>query len=83
MEPANSIITRLGGTAAVQKATSISRYRVWRWTQPREKGGTGGLIPQRHHVALLDYARATDVPLTAADFLPVSSADEKNPEVVT
>ena len=53
------------------RALKVARPTVWKWTQPKGKsGGTGGLIPQRHHIPLLDLARAKDVPLTAADFLP-------------
>ncbi len=37
---------------------------------PREKGGTGGLIPQKCHPVLLSYAASIGVPLTAESFLP-------------
>lgn len=76
LEPARTIISRLGGPAAVRKATAISRYRVWRWTQPREKGGTGGLIPQRHHPSILAYARLHGIPLKPADFLPPEARED-------
>jgi hypothetical protein len=69
MEPADSIISRLGGVGAVAKATGVHRTRVSNWKRPREKGGTGGVIPQKHHRTLLDYALSQDVVLRAEDFL--------------
>lgn len=69
LEPAYTIVQRLGGVEAVMKATGASRTRVYGWMQPKP-GGTGGLIPQRHHLALLDFASSIGAPLTADDFLP-------------
>lgn len=74
MEPASSIIQKLGGEAAVSKLTGTSYTAPYRWQAPREKGGTGGRIPQNHINALLAHARAAGIDLTADDFL--RSADE-------
>lgn len=71
LEPAFSIIFRLGGLGIVQSVTGASRTRVYRWTQPKEKGGTGGIIPLNHAPKLLSYARETGVSLSANDFLPI------------
>jgi hypothetical protein len=71
LEPAHSIIKDLGGIAAVARATGLHFTQVWRWTQAKLRGGTGGTIPQKHHLALLDMARAKGVRLSAADFLPL------------
>lgn len=71
MEPASSIIAKLGGVAKVASLAGIHRTRVSNWKRAREVGGTGGRIPQDHHLTLLDYARANEIPLSAADFLPV------------
>ncbi len=72
-DPAARIIEALGGVDAVATALDIHKSRVFRWRieKSARTGGTGGLIPQRHHVSILDLARTKDVPLTAADFLPV------------
>lgn len=70
MEPARSVIELLGGEKAVSKATGTAYTAPYRWQQPRDKGGTGGNIPQRHHNALLAYARSQGVRLTAEDLLP-------------
>lgn len=72
-EPATSVIKKLGKIRRVSLALGVARQGVWKWTQPKPKG-TGGTIPQRHHLAILDLARALDVPLTAADLLPKPDA---------
>jgi len=68
LDPANSIIERFGGPEAVMKITGASRTRVYRWTQPRIKGGTGGVIPYGHAQKLLKYAREFGVPISEVDF---------------
>jgi hypothetical protein len=71
MEPAKSIIRKLGGEVAVAAITKTASTAPYRWQYSREKGGTDGLIPQRYHRTLLDYAAANGVDLRAEDFLPV------------
>jgi hypothetical protein len=74
MNPAQQIIERLGGEAQVSHITGTAYTAPYRWQAPRAKGGTGGLIPQRHHRRLLDYARAKGIPLAAEEFLAASDA---------
>lgn len=69
-EPASSIISRLGGEAEVSRIAGTAYTAPYRWQHRREKGGTGGQIPQRYHRVLLDHARAQGIDLTADDFLP-------------
>lgn len=70
LEPAASIIDRFGGPEAVQQITGADRTRVYRWTQPKEKGGTDGLIPFKHVPTLIAAGRERGVKLSADDFLP-------------
>lgn len=72
MEPAASIIERLGGEQEVSRITGRAYTAPYRWQQPIAKGGTGGLIPQKLHRILLDHARSNGIPLTAADFMAVA-----------
>lgn len=72
LEPAKSVIERLGGINAVAAIASKHRTRVYRWMRPVEAGGTGGLIPQREIPRLLAHASANSIPLSADDFLPPS-----------
>lgn len=73
MKPAHSIIAKLGGPSAVAGIVGIHRTRVSNWKRPREVGGTGGLIPQRHIPDLLAYARQHGIELTADDFFAAPS----------
>lgn len=67
LEPAASIIGKIGvDTVALITGKHISR--VYRWMYPKDRGGTGGLIPQGDAIALLDYARANGISLSANDF---------------
>jgi hypothetical protein len=70
VNPATPIIRKLGGEAKVAEIAGTARSAPYRWQQEKSRGGTGGLIPQRYHRALLDYAQAHGIPLTAEDFLP-------------
>ena len=74
LEPASSIIGRFGGPVRVQEITGASRTRVYRWTQPEEKGGTGGIIPFRQAEKLLGYARENGIRISADDFMRKGSA---------
>jgi hypothetical protein len=58
MDPASAIIEKLGGEAKVAEITGMAFTAPYRWQHDKSKGGTGGLIPQAHHRALLDYANA-------------------------
>ena len=70
MDPAASIIDRLGGEAKVAEITGTSFTAPYRWQYEKSRGGTGGLIPQSHHVTLLQYAAENSIDLKAEDFLP-------------
>lgn len=69
MEPASTIIKKLGGAAVVAKITGTAYTAPYRWQHARANGGTDGLIPQRYHPVLLEYARANEIPLSPAEFL--------------
>lgn len=68
--PAARIVEKLGGPEVVAKVTGRASTAPYRWQYDRDKGGTGGLIPQRYHRALLDYAADNQIDLKAEDFLP-------------
>lgn len=68
LEPAATVVFRLGGVAAVADATGVHWSRVYSWMSPKAIGGTGGLIPHRHHAKLLAYARKHKKRLRPQDF---------------
>jgi hypothetical protein len=70
MEPAATIIKKLGGAAAVASIAETALSAPYRWQAPRHRGGTGGCIPQRHHQSLLAFARQHGIALAADEFLP-------------
>jgi hypothetical protein len=74
MEPAATIIKRLGGPTAVAQIAGVHRTRVSNWTRARAKGGTGGVIPHWHVGKLLDYARDHEIPLEPTDFVAASES---------
>ena len=68
MEPAHSLIEFLGGPKVVCAIVGRDLSRVYRWTYPETKGGTGGFIPAREQRKLLDHCREHKVDLRAEDF---------------
>jgi hypothetical protein len=60
MEPAQSIVKRLGGPTAIAKALRISASGVSRWSIASPKG-CGGLIPSRHIPDLCALARKQNI----------------------
>jgi len=75
MNPAATIIRRLGGEAKVAGITGKALTAPYRWQREKSSGGTGGLIPQAHHRTLLDYAHDHGIALSAEEFLiPRSTA---------
>ncbi|WP_171986770.1 hypothetical protein [Sinorhizobium sp. A49] len=47
-------------------------HSVMRWRKPKEKGGTGGVIPHWHIDDILLAAKARGIDIRETDFLPVS-----------
>jgi len=64
-EPATSIIKDLGGAKEVARIAGVHYTRVYRWQLSKDKQGTDGLIPQRHHRVLMQAAKDRGVALTA------------------
>jgi len=67
---AQRVIEKCGGHRVVAEMVGVDVCNVFRWTYPKDRGGTGGLIPARHQPLLLERARERRVPLTPADFFP-------------
>lgn len=73
MEPAQTIITLCGGISAVAEMVGRSEIRVRRWTYPKDRGGTGGLIPSDLQERLLVAARQKGIDLQPWHFFRVTS----------
>jgi len=68
LDPARTVVAKVGGIQAVCAAVGVSRTAVVKWMRPREVGGTDGLIPSDHARRLYEYAREKGLPLKAEDF---------------
>lgn len=68
LEPAHTVITICGGYAEAARMSGRSEVRVRRWEYPKDKGGTGGLIPTECQQTLLDAARGEGKPLRPDHF---------------
>lgn len=68
MEPASSIIELCGGFSAVAEMVGRSEIQVRKWTYPKERGGTDGLIPNTCQATLLEGAEKRGIALTPAHF---------------
>lgn len=74
--PAENVISKCGGHEVVADWLSIHVTNVYRWTYPKEKGGTGGLVPTRHQSVLLEKARAENKPLQPSDFFTTAATEQ-------
>lgn len=57
-----------GGVSEVAGVCNISEVSVYRWGYSKEKGGTGGFIPDKYHAPLLEAARLRKYKLKPRDF---------------
>lgn len=72
MNPAQKIIEKCGGHAKVAEMIGVHVSRVHRWTYPKDRGGTDGLIPTQQQQALLEAARSRGIALTPSDFFDLA-----------
>ena len=70
MKPAHDIVTALGGNTAVADICGVSRATVWKWSQPRKKGGTGGVIPVEHAPKIVDAGKKIGLDVPLSTFVP-------------
>jgi hypothetical protein len=65
------VIEKCGGSQVVADMVGVDVSRVYRWTYPKERGGTDGLIPAQHQQTLLREARKRGIPLEPNDFFDI------------
>jgi len=68
MNIAEQVIKKCGGVARTAEITKRTESAVYRWTYPKEKGGTGGIVPVDAQHAIMAAARDGKVEVTADDF---------------
>lgn len=64
LDPAHTVVRMLGGCRAVSRALNLSSSTVSRWCTAIDDGGTGGRIPQKHWVALINLATTSGIDLS-------------------
>ena len=69
LEPAKSVVEKVGGPREAAKITGRDVSRVYRWMYRGE-------IPSREARKLLDYARENNLALKAEDFFPAEFSAE-------
>ena len=69
MEPAKTVIARLGGAKHLALMLGLHRTSVYRWTQPSHIGGTNGLVPAKYQASILRLAMELGAPLSSEDFI--------------
>ncbi|MHB0784407.1 hypothetical protein [Bradyrhizobium sp. 5.13L] len=69
LNPAKAVIEKIGGYEAAAGITGKHITRVYRWTYPTSRGGTGGVIPHSDALKLLNHAKFAGIALAAEDFL--------------
>lgn len=74
LDPAKTIIGKIG-IEKVSELTGKHVSRVYRWMYPKERGGTGGFIPNADAPVLLAYAKKNKLKISASDFIPVDGVN--------
>jgi hypothetical protein len=69
LQPAASVISKFGGARKLSDLMDLDKSTVCQWRVSKERGGTGGLIPARHHEPLLALAKKQGVRLGASDLV--------------
>lgn len=79
LEPAYSLIRKFdtaekSGAYVIAEALGLHRVTVQRWATARENGGTGGVVPPKHHGQISRLAKEMGVKLKAEDLISVEFA---------
>ena len=68
---AQRIVDKFGGFPALARALGRRDISaLYRWTKPKEKGGTGGLVPSSAVSSVTAAAARMKIKLTGEDWLP-------------
>jgi hypothetical protein len=68
---ASRVIARFGGAYPLARLLGKSPVTIYRWTQPRKAGGTGGFVPASAIEAVFVAAARAKVRFTREDWWPL------------
>lgn len=74
LNPAERIIGKFGGARIIADEIGVNQNAVHKWTYPKAKGGTGGLIPSDKQQAVLDAAKRLGKNVSPWDFFEDAQA---------
>lgn len=74
------IIAKFGGVNALAQAIDKNPATVYRWTYPKEKGGTGGLIPSASLLKIQAAANLLNINLSRPTDTPSYESDPSQPQ---
>ena len=75
LRPAATVIEKCGGIERTAQLVGRHRSVVNRWLLPKERGGTGGLVPAHHQPTLLAKAQQEGIKLNHRDFFDNASSE--------
>jgi hypothetical protein len=75
---AQRVINKCGGIRNTAWMIGLSVQSVYKWTIPRAKGGTNGLIPMKRQIELTIAAKKHGIILTPDDFFPKADLPKAN-----
>ena len=78
--PAENVIRKSGGAQTVADWCEVDVSNVHRWTYPKDRGGSDGLIPPRHQQIILERARKAGVDVQPSDFFYSAALGEDTDE---
>ena len=67
LEPARTIIIRLGGVTRTAEVAGCKPSSVSRWMIPQDQGGTAGTIPQKYWHAIVQHCKEHKIKLDIYD----------------
>lgn len=62
------MISKSGGHVVVANWLGVKPPTVYRWTYPRDRGGTDGQIPRRYMEPWIEKAAASGISIEMAEF---------------
>ena len=56
----------------------LKRIQIYKWTYPKYRGGTDGLIPSRHQKKIIECAKRRGVAMPPNDFFDYQAIEGEN-----
>lgn len=67
LNPAQYVLFIFGGLRRTARLLELNHSSILRWSRPKERNGTGGIIPSWHRHLILTLAQQWDLDITSHD----------------